>query len=354
MPFENYPMRSRRSDSSARLVLFALLVFLSSPGLAANPSRAAFDDARSRMAAALRSMDAADTPAHEALALVWDGNAYIQCHRNLTHEVHCEAAGALMQSSLESVLTPERVDRLNALGWRLDSNFGNYVQDFSEDTKTQEISEVLLTSLREGYGANPADFQFQNSAVSRVACPPRDGPSQNLAGAINDAKEMAPFAVYACAYTPPPPTLIPLESLPRARNTTAEVIAHYQSNIMLEIERLRAASGHTWVFTVLQTDSGYVQCESTKSIRAIDCEALSAESEPNLVGALTPARVSPLRALGYAPPGLKQNYYREYEAFESDAAIANALLTILHDVYGYEGKTKLEVTTEKGERDLLK
>jgi hypothetical protein len=67
----------------------------------------------------------------------------------------------------------------------------------------------------------------------------------------------------------------------------------------------------------------------------------------------TPARVASLRALGYASPGLRQNYYREYEAAESDTLIADALLTILHDVYGYDGQTKLKVYTETGERDLL-
>jgi hypothetical protein len=63
---------------------------------------------------------------------------------------------------------------------------------------------------------------------------------------------------------------------------------------------------------------------------------------------LTPERVARLHAEGFSDPGKKQNYYREYPVDTvADPAIARALITILRDVYGYDGVTPLEITTEK-------
>ena len=64
----------------------------------------------------------------------------------------------------------------------------------------------------------------------------------------------------------------------------------------------------------------------------------------------TPERVARLRAAGYSEPGRSPNYWREYGLDQlSDAALARELLTLLRDVYGYPGKSKLEFLTEKGE-----
>ena len=62
---------------------------------------------------------------------------------------------------------------------------------------------------------------------------------------------------------------------------------------------------------------------------------------------LTDERVARLRAAGYTDPGRSPNYSKSYplEKF-SDVAIATELLTILHEVYGYTGPTKLKVLTE--------
>jgi len=55
-----------------------------------------------------------------------------------------------------------------------------------------------------------------------------------------------------------------------------------------------------------------------------------------------------LHAAGFADPGRAPNYSKSYPADTStDPAIADELLTILHDVYGYDGLPKLKILTEK-------
>ncbi|HEY1794500.1 MAG TPA: hypothetical protein VGG57_00135 [Stellaceae bacterium] len=64
---------------------------------------------------------------------------------------------------------------------------------------------------------------------------------------------------------------------------------------------------------------------------------------------LTPDRVARLHATGFVDPGRAPNYSKTYPADQfTDGAIANELLTILHDVYSYDGLPKLKVLTEKG------
>jgi hypothetical protein len=63
---------------------------------------------------------------------------------------------------------------------------------------------------------------------------------------------------------------------------------------------------------------------------------------------LTPERIARLRAAGFADPGRAPNYSKTYPAEKiDDAALASEVLTLLHDVYGYYGASKLEVKTEE-------
>ena len=64
---------------------------------------------------------------------------------------------------------------------------------------------------------------------------------------------------------------------------------------------------------------------------------------------LTPERVALLHAAGFTDPGRSPNYWKTYPADKFDErALTEELLTILHDVYGYDGLPKLKVATEKG------
>lgn len=301
-------------------------------------------DASPRVETALANIMTLERPNQDGFATVWDGNKYVQCGRAAGRALRCEAAGALMQPSLGDVLTPERIKRLSGLGWRLDPHFGNYAQTFAAGTPLSQVADRIVQALSEGYSADLTSLETGTDWVAREPCPPRNGPSQNLAGMINDAPAMATTAVHACVYQPEPgfdprpPTL-----------SAADLIGVYGTRVTGEIQRLRVNLSRG-IFVVLSADLGYIQCEPQTSPRAIYCEAESPDSEPTLAAVLTPERLARLHAAGYANPGRAPNYSKAYPLDGTDdAAVASELLTILHDVYGYSGSPKLSVGTEKGE-----
>jgi hypothetical protein len=293
---------------------------------------------QSRVEAALANIAALDRPGEVGIATVWDGNKYVQCRGMPDHVLRCEAAGALMQSSLAHVLVAGRIARLAALGWRLDPSFGNYVQSFPADLPASQIAERILQALTEGYDADLAKLEVRSDWIARQACPPRNGPSQNLAGSIDDAPAMAASAIRACAYTPPPSPTI---------DSAAALIDMYGARTTGEIQRLRVNLDRE-IFVIMETDIGSVQCAPQTSPGAIYCEAQSADSWPALASILTPERVARLHAAGFSDPGRAPNYWKNYplDHFD-DATIARELLTILFDVYGYNGAPKLKFGTEK-------
>jgi hypothetical protein len=298
---------------------------------------------QSRVEAALTNIMTLHRPGQDALATIWEGNKYVQCRWMPERELRCEAAGTLMQPSLRRVLSPERIARLAALGWHLDPSFGNYVQTFPGNLPSSQVGENILQVLREGYDADLANLEIQTDWIKSSPCPPRNGPSQNLAGIINDSADMAATAVRGCSYRPgadrEPSTLA---------RTAADLITIYGARVSGEIQRLRVNIGRQ-IFFVLDTGGGYVQCGPQTSPVAIYCEAQSADSWPVLARILSPDRVARLQAAGFADPGRAPNYWKVYPVGEfSDAAISNELLTILHDVYGYNGSPKLQFGTEKG------
>ena len=118
-----------------------------------------------------------------------------------------------------------------------------------------------------------------------------------------------------------------------------------------EIQRLRINLDRR-VYVIFDTGIGYVQCEPETSPPSIYCEAQSAESWPALASVLTPERVALLHAAGFGDPGRGPNYWRSYPLDSaSDRAIADQLLGVLHDVYGYAGAAPLTVKTEKDHDD---
>jgi hypothetical protein len=294
---------------------------------------------QSRFEAALANITSLERPDRDGLATIWDGNKYVQCRRMPDKALHCEAAGALMQPSLAHTLIPDRVARLAALGWSLDPSFGNYAQTFPADAPASQIAAKILQTLSEGYDADLANLQVQSDWIASEACPPRNGPAQNLAGMINDAPALARTAIHACAYTPPPVV---------AFSSAAELINVYGARVRGEIQRLRVNLDRR-IFVAFETDIGFVQCAPETSPASIYCEAQSADSWPALASVLTPERLQRLHAAGFADPGRAPNYWKLYplEKFD-DAGIAHELLTLLYDVYGYNGASKLVVRSEKG------
>ena len=150
---------------------------------------------------------------------------------------------------------------------------------------------------------------------------------------------MRATAIYECSYTPPPTPGIA---------SAADVVGRYSARTTGEIQRLRININRR-VFIVLQTDLGYLQCDTDSSSASIYCEAESADEWPALAGVLTPDRIERLHAAGYADPGRAPNYSRNYPLKDfDDAAIARELLMILYDVYGYRGSPDLAFMTERG------
>jgi len=306
-------------------------------GLADSPPQAS----NSRIETALNSILILERPGQDGYANVYDGNKYVQCGRTRERSLRCEAGGSRMQSSLEHVLIPERIGRLAALGWRLEPAFGNYVQTFPAGMPTSQVADMVLQALSEGYEADLAHLDVDAVWIASEPCPPRNGPSQNLAGAVNNARAMAGLAVHACAYIPKEDSgpSVPARSV-------KELIGLYGARVSGEIQRLRIdLDAH--VYVIFDAEIGYVQCAPEPSPPVIYCEAQSADSWPALAAVLTPERVARLHAAGFADPGRAPNYWRNYPTDQfDDAAIARELLTILHEGYGYTCLPKLKVKTE--------
>lgn len=291
--------------------------------------------------AAIAMIGVLDRPGRINLATVSDGNKYIQCRLMSDRSIRCEAAGTLMQSSLEHVLTPQRRGRLIERGWALDPSFGNYARTFPPDTSAKAITDEIRTTLLQAYDANIKNLAVKTSSVADEPCPPRNGPSQNLAGMVNNSASMADFAVHGCAYTPEHQEKLGPNS------TAAELITIYGPRVTLEFQRLRL-NIHRRAFSVFDTEIGYLQCETQTEPDSFYCEAQSTDSWPALTAVLTPQRIARLHAAGYADPGHAPNYSKTYPADDiTDAALAAEVLTLLHDVYGYRGTSKLTVKTEE-------
>ena len=132
-----------------------------------------------------------------------------------------------------------------------------------------------------------------------------------------------------------------MSRFPQVRNK-ADLISIHRNESHGEIQRLKVnidRQKFTWV--VVDTGGGYIQC-GTAPPRAIYCEAQSAETWPVLAQILTAERLALLHAAGYADPGRAPNYWKNYSLDEfTDRTIAEELLSILYDVYAYNGVPKL-------------
>lgn len=333
------PWFSKERHMSARWLIQALglaVLVLPAAAGAATP-----DESRVRIAAALDNIAQLERPMELGLATIWDGNKYVQCRRTADHMLVCEAAGDAMQPTLARVLTPERAARLATLGWHLDPSFGNYVQSFPPNMPPRDAAAAVAQALTDGYDADLGAVAVRTSWVAAESCPPRNGAKQNLAGSINDAPSMAGVLIHACHFTPPPAEI--------AIRSAQDLIGVYGARVTGEVGRIIVNGEEPGIHVVFDTDGGYVQCAPDKPPAAIFCEAASADSMPTLDAVLTPEHVAQLHALGYADPGRSPNYAKSFSAANADAgAIAREVLTTLYDVYGYRGRPKLAILTEKG------
>jgi hypothetical protein len=305
------------------------------------PVRALGASPHERVQAAIENIVALDRPGQDALATFWDGNFYVQCRRFEGVSLRCEAGGKLMQPSLEQVLTTERIARLESLGWRLEPAFGNFFQDFPREKPAASVANQILVVLGDVYGADPQRLQSSTDWIAHEDCPQRNGPSQNLAGSINDSRAMRSTSVHACAYRPAP--------RPPKITSAADLMEAYGQRVTLEIERLRI-NVHRDIFAVFDSSAGYVQCRpETEPRLAILCEAQSAYAWPVLQHILTPERIARLHVAGFTDPGRNENYVETFPLETSSGAeIAGVLLTVLYEAYDYRGAPPMIFLTEKG------
>jgi hypothetical protein len=288
---------------------------------------------------ALQNITALVRPGRVGYATVWDGNKYVQCRRQTDQSLRCEAAGAAMQPSLRQVLTGDRLKRLADLGWKLDPAFGNYAQTFPAGMPTARVADHILQTLIDVYDAKPTGFDLQTAWVLDVKCPQRNGPTQNLAGSVNDSRSMRATAVY-CAYKEKD------EAVQIARSA-ADLRAIYGAIVTAEIQRLRINASGNKVHAIFDAGIGYVQCMPETPAPILYCEAQSEESWPALAAILTAERRARLHNAGFSDPGRVPNYWKEYPFDKNaDAAIAAEILNILYEVYGYTGAARLDIMTE--------
>jgi hypothetical protein len=291
-----------------------------------------------RIDEALQNITALTRPERVGYATIWDGNAYVQCRRMPDRTLRCEAAGTRMQPSLDAVLTPERLQAIARLGWSPDPSFGSYVRSFPADMPSLTVAGHVLDALTQGYAAAPERLELQTAWVGDEPCPPRNGPSQNLAGIVNDAPSMRRGSIRACTYAPEP--------APPKAETRADLFAQYGGRVAAELQRLRINAGRP-IFAVFDAGIGYIQCMPKTPERALYCEAQSARSWPALAAVLTPERAARLREAGFTEPGRSPNYWKDYALdAHSDDAIAAEILTLLRDAYGYTGAVALRVRTD--------
>lgn len=328
-------------SAASRLRFHALVAAaLAATTLASVPPARAGDTTtlEARIADALRNAAALGEPGRVGYATVWDGNRWIQCRRVAKDETRCEAAGTRMQPSLARALGPEQAARLEATGWTIDPAFGNRVRLFAAAEPPEAVAAAVHRALIEGYGASDADIEIGTTRVADVPCPPRAGPSQNLAGSVNDAPSMRDVVVSVCALPPAP--------APTASDDR-DAVALWGGRVTAEIQRLRINAAQR-VYAIFDPGLGYVQCMPDGGTRTLYCEAQSPESWPALAAVLTPERKAKLDAGGWRPPGRSPNYWRTYPLEAAgDRATAEAILGVLRDVYGYSGKPALTITTER-------
>ena len=79
---------------------FFLALVITGSALAEPPPQAS----KSRVEAALENIMTLDRPGQNGYATIWDGNKYVQCSRLADRSLRCEAAGTLMQPSLDDVV----------------------------------------------------------------------------------------------------------------------------------------------------------------------------------------------------------------------------------------------------------
>jgi hypothetical protein len=181
-----------------------------------------------------------------------------------------------------------------------------------------------------------------------------DGPAtaagfgQSLNGIVAPPSALGMTAL-GSAYSPPKhiaTTLLPpIAPTPIPKLTAPDLVAIYKSQLERQLQRLKTKSDHD-LFIIMDSESGYIQFRMDLENRIIFCEAASVKSSPLIAQRLTHGNIARLHKAGFADPGVTPNYWKIYplERF-TDAAIAEETISLMHNVYNYEGGQPINILT---------
>lgn len=307
-----------------------------------------------QLVAGIRAVLVPASERRDGVLTVSDNNLYVQCLN--THVLpgwRCEAAGLEGQPWLEHVLTSDRQKQLIALGFKPDPQFGNFTAILPRTTAPDILAARILEVLAV-YGAKPEDVKTKADWLKSRHCQRRIKVNHDRGGSIltpqwgfpQDAEEGCGLASGADALNYDDPTAI----MPQADGIDLE--ARYIPAMTAELTRIAADPE---AYAIFEAGPAYVQCMPDDEDRSMYCEAASGDAVGNPVERiLTPERKAKLIAAGFEPPGKVMNYRRLYPRAQFDMkTLANALLDVLRDAYGYQGAPPMKVSIEDGSKRLL-
>jgi hypothetical protein len=310
------------------------------------------------VAKAIKQILMAHRPRQDGVLTVRDNMLFVQClDRPGAPDLRCEAAGLEGEPWLHNVLTMERQDRLMALGFKPDTTYGNFVRTFPRSIKPARLAEIIVGVLTEIYGADAEDIEALTDWLPTDPCHPRIKASHDRGGSIatpqwgfaNDIGPGCKIVTNTDGMNYDDPDNVPSDVQP------IDLDAHYGAAIAAQITRLEAGHHTDHIWAIFEAGVPYVQCAPDTEDNKIYCEAASEDSiGAPLARLLTADRRQKLIVAGFEPPGKEMNFRRFYPLDHYDAAaIAHALLTVLHDSYGYTGTPAMMLKTEKGDKAPL-
>ena len=295
----------------------------------------------------------------DGILTVRDNTLYVQCINRPDAAVwRCEAAGLEGEPWLRNVLTVERQDQLIARGFRPDSTTGNFVRSFARSTTPIAFATTVLAVLTDIYGADTGEIEAIADWLPAAPCHPRMISGHDFGGSIKTPRWGHEKDVAAGCdiltntnglnrddFKTPAPGAPPSGEI--------DLAARYAAAMAPQLKRLESGQEHIWA--VFVAGIPYVQCQYDSEDTAFYCEAASDDaSGAPLARILTPDRRQKLIDAGFEPPGKVVNFRRFYPLAQYDeVAVAEALLAVLHDAYGYGGTPALRLHTEKGDAGEL-
>jgi hypothetical protein len=288
-------------------------------------------------------------PTQDGVLTVAEGNLWVQCLSTASLDTwRCEAAGLEGQPWLRHVLTAQRQERLSKLGFVPDATTGNFLALTPVTTPPDRLADRMLAALTEAYGASADDIEVLADRLPARPCHVRLHAEADRGGSIltphwgiaKDARRGCGVNADSDAFNRDDPTTI-------APHPGADIEGRYLKGMAAALQALENSPKGKDAYVIFDAGPAYVQCMHDIDGKRMYCEASSEDAVGRPIERiLTPDRVAKLTEAGFLPPGKVMNYSRFYPRGQYDAkAVAKALLTVLHDAYGYEGDPPLTLTT---------